>query len=97
MNAFNTIISGEVQGGTTKAQMPDVPCARIKIKALRDNAGNVYIGSSDVTVAGSATNQTMGFELDAGEDTGWIEIDNLNKFWMVTDNNADDVCYIAFK
>jgi len=76
--------------------MPDVPCARIKIKALNDNSGNVYIGGEGVTIAGSTTSSTVGFQLDAGEDTGWIEISNLNKFWMITDNNADDVCYIAF-
>lgn len=98
LQALSTVISGEVQGGTVAAQMPDIPCAVVKIKALGSNSGNVYIGSSsDVTIAGTATNTTMGYELDAGEETDWLPIDNLNKLWMITDANADDVCYIAFR
>jgi len=96
--AFDTVLTGEVQGGTTAAQMPDVPCAMVKIKALSGNSGNVYLGSSSsVTTAGTATNTTMGYELDAGQETDWLPIDNLNKLWMITDNNADDVCYIALR
>jgi hypothetical protein len=98
MQSFNTIVSGEVQGGTTAAQMPDVPCALIKIKALSNNSGNVYLGAdSSVSIAGTVTSTTMGYELDAGQETDWLPIDNLNKLWMITDANADDVCYIAFR
>jgi len=98
MQSFNTIVSGEVQGGTTAAQMPDVPCALIKIKALSNNSGNVYLGAdSSVSIAGTVTSNTMGYELDAGQETDWLPIDNLNKLWMITDANADDVCYIAFR
>jgi len=97
-NAYSTIVTGEVQGGTAAVQMPDIPCAMIKIKALSNNAGNVYLGSSSsMTRAGTTTNTTMGYELDAGQETDWLPIDNLNKLWMRTDNNADDVCYIAFR
>ena len=96
--AFKTVLTGVVQGGTTAAQMPDIPCAMVKIKALRNNATNVYIGgSSSVTVAGTATNETMGYELDAGEETDWLPISNLNQLWMITEANADDICYIAFR
>ena len=98
MQSFNTIVSGEVQGGTTAAQMPDVPCALIKIKALSNNSGNVYLGAdSSVSIAGTVTSNTMGYELDAGQETDWLPIDNLNKLWMITDANADDICYIAFR
>ena len=92
---YKTVKSGVVQGGTTRAQMPDVPCSRVNIKALIDNAGNVHIGGAGVTVPGSETNQTGGFSLDAGQETGWLDIDNLNKLWMITDNNADDVSYLV--
>ena len=92
---YKSVKSGVVQGGTTKAQMPDVPCSRINIKALVDNSGNVYIGGSNVTVPGASTNETGGFTLDAGQETGWLDIDNLNKLWMITDNNGDDVSYLV--
>lgn len=96
--AFNTVITGEVQGGITAAQLPAIECALIKIKALRSNSGNVYLGSSSaVTIAGAVTSTTMGYELDAGEETDWLPIDNLNKLWMITDNNADDICYLVLR
>lgn len=94
-NFFNSIITGEVQGGTTVAQMPNVSCAKIKIRALASNSGNVYIGVAGATKPDGVTDTTSGFELDAGQDTGWLEIDNLNKLYMITDNNGDDVVYIA--
>ena len=78
--------------------MPDVPCAMVKIKALSGNSTNVYIGSSsDMTLAGTETSETMGYELDAGQETDWLPVSNLNKLWLRTDANADDICYIAFK
>lgn len=92
---FKGVKSGVVQGGTTAAQMPDVPCSKVNIKALTGNSTNVYIGGAGVTVPGTETNATGGFTLDAGQDTGWIEIDNLNKLWMITDANGDDVSYLA--
>ena len=98
MIALETIASGEVQGGTTAVQMPDIPCAFIKIKALSTNATNVYIGSSaDMTLPNGVTDETTGYELDAGDALDWIPISNLNKLWMRTDANADGVSYIAFK
>ena len=75
--------------------MPNIPCSRVNIKALTNNSTNVYIGGSGVTVPGTSTNETGGFTLDAGQDTGWMDISNLNLLWMITDANADDVSYIA--
>ena len=95
MNYYTTVKTGEVQGGTTAAQMPDIPCSLIKIKAVGSNSGNVYIGGVGVTKIDGVTDETTGFELDAGQETDWMAIDNLNKFYMITDNNGDDVIYIA--
>ena len=92
---YRSVKSGVVQGGTTAAQMPDVPCSRVNIKALTDNSTNVYIGGANVTVPGAETNETGGFTLDAGQETGWLDIDNLNKLWMITNANGDDVSYLA--
>ena len=102
MNFINQVLkivaTGEVQGGTTAAQLPDIPCVIVKIKAKRNNNSNVYIGSSeDVTAPNAQTDITTGFELDAGEDTDWLPISNLNKLWMITDVNADDITYIALR
>lgn len=97
INFLNQVVSGEVQGGTTAAQLPDVPCVKVLFKAQADNAGNVYLGGANVTVPDGVTDQTSGLTLDAGEQTDWIQIDNLNRFWMITTNNGDDLSYIVLK
>ena len=94
-NFYTAIKSGEVQGGTTVAQMPDVPCSRVNIKALTNNASNVYIGGVGATVPDGVTDETSGFTLDSGQETGWLDIPNLNMLYMITDANGDDVSYLA--
>ena len=94
---FKIIATGEVQGGTTAKQLPNIPCAGVILQAPSDNATSVYIGVEGVTIPNSQTNQTSGYELDAGDETRFLPIDNLNKLWMITDVNADDLLYIAFR
>ena len=94
-HAYKTLLTGEIAGTITAVQMPDIPCSKVKLKAVRSNSGNVYIGREGVTkVAGGANNETAGFELDAGEDTDWLVIDNLNKLWRICDNAGDELVYI---
>jgi len=91
-------MTGEVRGGTTPARLPNIPCSGVIIKAKSNNNTNVYIGTSEnVRVANAQTDETTGFELDAGDSTRFLPIDNLNKLWMVTNVNADDITYIAFR
>lgn len=94
-NFYTTVASGEIQGGTTLAQMPNVSCSMVKFKALASNAGNVYIGGPGVTVADGNSDATSGFELAPGDDSGWIPIDNLNKMYSVSNNNGDDLTYLV--
>ncbi len=92
---FTTVLCGELQGSATALQMPDVDCSLVKFKARNDNAGNVYIGTSGVTKPDGTTDTTTGFELDAGEETGWLPASNLNIFYRICDNAGDDLTYIA--
>lgn len=94
---LSTPLVGELSGETSITQMPDVPCTMVKFKAVGSNAGNVYIGNDDVTKPDATTDTTTGLELDAGEDTGWILIDNLNKFYRIADNAGDELTYLALK
>lgn len=96
-NYYNSIVTGEIQGGTTAAQLPDVPCSRVKFRALASNSGNIYIGGSGVTIPDGTTDATSGFELDAGQDTGWLDIANLNLLYSISDNNGDDMVYIVLR
>ena len=95
---FKTVISGEIQGGTiVPTRLPNIPCSMVKIKAMIGNGGNVYLGGENVTVPNGTTDQTSGYPLDEGDVLDWIPIDNLNKLYLICDNNGDDIVYIAFR
>jgi len=94
-HSYKTLLTGELAGTVTAVQMPDIPCSKVKFKAVRSNSGNVYIGVEGVTkVAGGANNTTSGYELDAGEETDWLWIDNLNKLYRICDNAGDELVYV---
>lgn len=87
---------GEVAGATSAAQLPDVDCFFVVIKAHSGNAGNVHIGSSSsVTVADGSTDTTTGFVLAAGESEQFY-VNNLNLLYYICDNAGDDFTYFAY-
>jgi len=93
---FKVLAHGELQGIATALQMPDISCQLVNFKAVNDNPSNVYIGrSSSVTVVTASTNTTAGWELDAGEETGWLPCANLNEFYRICDATGDDLVYIC--
>lgn len=92
---YDNVRSGALEGAATATQLPNVPCCQVNIKAVSDNAGKVYIGGSGVTTHGGGTNTTTGFQLSAGEETGWMPISNLNKLYRITDNGGDDLTYLV--
>jgi len=96
-NIEGTVKTGEVAGSASAAQFPSLACSRVVIKALRSNSGNVYIGIAGVTVVDGATDTTSGFELDAGEETPWLPVENMNELYRICDNAGDDVTYIALQ
>ncbi|MDA7977134.1 MAG: hypothetical protein MPJ50_00010 [Pirellulales bacterium] len=95
--AYDTIHSGELAGTLTAAQMPAVSCRLVRFKARDDNIGAIYVGGPGVTKPDGATDATTGLELNAGEDTGWIPVDNLNRCWRICDNAGDDLTYLALE
>jgi len=64
-------------------QVPDG--AQIRIKALGDNSGNVYIGDSDVTTSN-------GFELGQG-DTLQLQTTDVANVFVDADNDNDGICW----
>ena len=86
--------SGEVQGSATAAQLPNIPCSLVVIKAVNSNAGNVYIGLSGVTKPDGTTDTTTGVELRAG-DALTIAVSNMNVLYLICDNATDDITYLA--
>lgn len=94
---YSTVLSGEIAGSATAAQLPNVPCRRVMFKAVASNAGNVYLGAAGVTKVDGTTDATTGWELDATQETVWIPVDNLNNLYLICDNAGDDLVYIALK
>lgn len=95
--AYTTVASGELAGSATAVAMPDIACKLVKFKASYDNTGRVYIGASGVTVANGSTDATTGMQLSAGEETGWIPVDNLNRLFRISDNTTDDLTYLLVR
>ncbi len=94
---LGTIQTGELAGSASAVQMPNVMCFMVRFKAESSNSGGVYIGAAGVTVADGSTDTTSGFALEPGDDTGWLPVDNLNRFWRICDNAGDDLTYMALK
>ena len=87
---------GEIAGSATAAVMPyDVPCTLVNFKAQYDNVGRVYLGVAGVTKADGTSDQTTGWQLSPGEETGWIPANNINLFYRICDNAGDDLVYMA--
>lgn len=71
--------------GSTVAQLPDIPCQMLRFKAKSTNIGSFFIGHNA---------STCYWELDAGNETEFFEVDNLNNFWCV--NGSGTVDYLAY-
>lgn len=92
---YTSIATGELAGSATAAVLPSVSCRLARFKARSDNAGSVFLGIAGVTAPNGSTDTTTGFELDAGDDTGWIPIDNLSRLYRICDNAGDDLTYMV--
>lgn len=93
---FTTVKSGEISGSASAKQLPDIPCKMVKFIGQSDNTGGVYLGgSSSVTVPDGTQDATSGLHIDTSVDSGWIPVDNLNRFWIICDNAGDDLTYLA--
>lgn len=92
---IGTILTGELAGSVSAVQMPNIKCQMVRFKAESSNTGGVYIGGSGVTVADGSTDTTTGFALEPGDETGWIPVDNLNRFYRICDGAGDDLTYLA--
>jgi len=63
-------------------------CAKITIKAMVGNSGNIYIGDSGVTA-------DKGFELDASEEVT-IDSYTFNEVYLIGTAAAQKYCYICY-
>ena len=92
---YGKIQSGERAGSATAVQLPSIKCRAVAITAVASNAGSVFLGGAGVTVPNGTTDTTSGLELEAGDMTQFIPVDNLNIFYIICDNAGDDITYMA--
>lgn len=88
-------VSGELIGVTAATQLPNVPCRMVRFKASYNNTARVYLGIAGVTKAAGSTSTTAGLQLNAGDDTGWIPVDNLSRFYRIADDVNSHLTYLA--
>lgn len=70
----------------TRVQLPNHACLSVLIKALYANAGNIYVGGSDVS-------SSKGTELAPGD---WVElaVSNTNLVYIDSAKNGDGVSWL---
>ena|SRR3990172_11004288 len=59
-------------GSATAINFPNLPVLMVRFKAYIDNVGRFYLGE---------TPNDMYWELSAGDDTGWVAIQNMNHLY----------------
>jgi hypothetical protein len=95
LKPYTAPLSGAVMCGTVATQLPNIACKLVRFKARTANSGTVFMGTSGVTAAGTVTDTTSGLPLVAGDDTGWIPIDNLNRLHIISGGSPNVITYLA--
>ena len=93
--SLSNIKNGELRGSSVAVNMPSRECKMVMFKAHATNKGNIYIGGDDtITAANNTTNETAGYRLDAGENTPWFTVANMDKLWRICDTADDNMTYV---
>lgn len=73
---FSTVFAfdvfGVVTGSVTGIQFNTGSCGMVRFKAHPDNGTNFLLGHDMGNII---------FPMAAGDDTGWVATDNLNRYW----------------
>ncbi len=64
----------------------------IRIKALSTNADSIYIADRGNSTVLSVAN---GYELEPGDDTGWMPLVNLDRVELISGTAAQSIRYIC--
>jgi len=73
--------------GTAGSWFPSVDAQLARLQAWSTNIGSFFLG------VGSGSSYTT-WELDAGYDTGWFGIDNLNQLYARNSSGSSD--YLSY-
>ncbi len=86
-----TAPGGDQLTGTGTAQQPiSVPCKLVRFKCDPANSTTIFLGAaSTVTTAGLHALWAGG----SSDDTGWIQADNVNRFWYIAASGSPIIYY----
>lgn len=88
--SFHEFYAGNINVGTARVQFPNIACEMVQFKADPDNSGQVYIGGADVTTG-------IGWQLEAGDMTGWIPISNVGLVYGIGSAASQKLHYMIVK
>lgn len=71
----------KITGTYAASQFPDIASHLVRLKAPSTNTGSIFIGHNGTS---------LWWELDAGDDTGWISVPNLNRYWHGLSSGSAD-------
>ncbi|WP_425153958.1 hypothetical protein [Candidatus Palauibacter sp.] len=96
--------TGEIAGSATAKRVSDAITAAgakmVKFKARGANTGRCYVGvTAALTLPDGSDDETTGWELGAGEETGWLPVaaGDLSGFWYMGDSATDHLlaCWLT--
>lgn len=70
-----------VSGSVTAVQFPNVPLLMVRFKAYAANIGSFLLGE---------TASDLYWEMRAGDDTGWVALENMNHLWYKNLSGTSD-------
>ncbi len=88
-------VSGEINVTTGNQTLPAKEISRVWFRAPKDNGDPIYIGWNSATVPDGSTNETAGYELDAGQSLGPVNADNLSQFTVIGKDAEDSLLYFT--
>lgn len=83
-SVFAFDVFGVVTGSATAIQFPTGSCGMVRFKADPQNDTDFLLGHDPTHVM---------FPMAAGDDTGWVATDNLNRYWYSDVSGSMDFLY----
>lgn len=91
---YKFIATGLVKTTAAAVQMATIDCRMAQIKSAAGNTQTHYIGGPGVTAPSGTADTTTGWPLAAGEETGWIPVENLNQLYIIGGTAGESLYYM---
>ncbi len=91
---FDEVLTGVETVGTSVTRLTSRPFTMVRFKAASANAASIFVAAATESATLTVAN---GFEIEPGDDTGWIPIDNLNLLEAISASSNQKLQYMAVK